>query len=131
MEHERSAYIPVPADRLYKTIAEIGNLTKFIPGLTATRPAEGDKVDVEAEYDGHTQHGQAWFRTDDAAHKVEWGAEGHPYHGWLDVGDEGDGSKLTLHLTTGDVGDIGGYVTSTFDSIKRMFSGESGSEPKE
>jgi ribosome-associated toxin RatA of RatAB toxin-antitoxin module len=121
MEHEHSARIPVPPDRLYKTISEIGNLTKFVPPLTSVRRKDSGHVDVDASYEGHEQHGEAWFRTDDDARKIEWGSEGHPYRGWLQVEPDGEASKLTLHLTTTDVGDIQRYVQSTFDSVRKMF----------
>ena len=121
MEHEHSARIPVPPDRLYKTIADVGNLTKFVPPLTSVRKTDSAHVDVEASYEGHRQHAEAWFRTDDEARRVEWGAEGNPYHGWLQVEPDGADSKLTLHLTTADVGDIQEYVKGTFESVRKMF----------
>ena len=121
MEHEHSASIPVDADRLYKTIADVGKLTAFVPQLTSARRTDAEHVDVEASYGGHEQHGEAWFRTDEAARKVEWGAEGHPYHGWMQVEPQDSGSKLTFHLTTTHVSDIKEYVNSTFESIRKMF----------
>jgi hypothetical protein len=121
MEHESSAHIPVDPDRLYRTIADIGNLTRFVPQLKSVRRTDAEHVDVKASYEGHEQHAEAWFKADDDARRVEWGAEGHPYHGCMLVEPEGDGSKLTFHLTTEHVSDVHGYVARTLDSIKAMF----------
>lgn len=126
MEHEQTMKIPVDADRLYRTIADIGNLTRFIPPLQSVRRTDPDHVEVDAEYQGHHQHGQAWFRTDDAARRVEWGSEGQPYRGWMQVEPSGDGSQLTLHVTTErlaseHLGEVRAYVDSTLESLRKLF----------
>jgi ribosome-associated toxin RatA of RatAB toxin-antitoxin module len=121
MEHESNATIPVAPDRVYGAIADVANLTRFVPQLRSAKRLDADHVDVEASYGGHDQHGEAWFRTDAAARRVEWGAEDHPYHGWLQVDAADDGSKVTFHLTTTHVADISDYTQRTFDSIRAMF----------
>ena len=121
MEHESTTTIPVAPDRLYRSIAEVGNLSSFIPPLKSVRRTDPEHVEVDAEYEGHKQHGEAWFRTDDAAKRVEWGSEDQPYRGWMQVEPDGEGSKLTLHLTTPHASDIRDYVASTFESIRKQF----------
>jgi ribosome-associated toxin RatA of RatAB toxin-antitoxin module len=121
MEHESTTTIPVAPDRLYGALADVGCLTRFIPPLRSVRRTDPEHVEVEAEYEGHEEQGQAWFRTDKAARRVEWGSEGHPYRGWMQVDPDGEGSKLTLHLTTEHASDIKQYVASTFDSIREQF----------
>jgi len=52
---------------------------------------DGDRVEVEARYEGRTQRGDAYFRTDGTARRIEWGTESG-YRGWLEVTpDEGAG----------------------------------------
>jgi Polyketide cyclase / dehydrase and lipid transport len=126
MEHEQSTRIPVAPDRLYRTIADVGNLTRFIPPLKSVRRTDADHVEVEAEYEGHQEHGEAWFRTDDEGKRVEWGSEGHPYHGWMQVDGDGEGSQLTVHLTTEHLtsehlDEVKDYVRGTFESIRKLF----------
>ena len=121
MEHESTTTIPVAPDRLYSALADVGNLTRLIPPLKSVRRTDPDHVEVDAENEGHEEHGQAWFRTDREARRVEWGSEEHPYHGWMQVEPDGAGSKLTLHLTTAHAGDIKQYVASTFESIRGQF----------
>lgn len=126
MEHEQTTRIPVAPDQLYRTIADVGSLTKFIPPLTSVRKTDAQHVEVEAQYEGHEQHGQAWFRVDDEAKRVEWGSEGQPYRGWMQVEPDGEGSKLTLHLhterlTSEHFGEVKGYVASTIESLRKLF----------
>jgi ribosome-associated toxin RatA of RatAB toxin-antitoxin module len=126
MEHEQTTRIPVASDRLYRTIADVGNLTRFIPPLHSVRRTDPGHVEVEAQYEGHEQHGQAWFRADDEAKRVEWGAEGQPYRGWMQVQSDGEASKLTLHVTTErltseHLGELKAYVASTIESLRKLF----------
>jgi carbon monoxide dehydrogenase subunit G len=126
MEHEQTTRIPVAPERLYRTIADIGNLSRFIPPVRSVRRTDAQHVEVDAEYEGHEQHGQAWFRTDDDARRVEWGAEGQPYRGWMQVEPDGEASRLTLHVTTGRVGseylgEVKGYVANTIESLRKLF----------
>jgi carbon monoxide dehydrogenase subunit G len=126
MEHEQTTKIPVAPDRLYRTIADIGNLSRFIPPVRSVRRTDAEHVEVEAEYEGHEQHGRAWFRADDDARRVEWGAEGQPYRGWMQVEADGEDSRLTLHVTTGRVGseylgEVKGYVANTIESLRKLF----------
>ena len=126
MEHEQTTRIPVDPDRLYRTIADIGSLSRFIPPLQSVRRTDADHVEVDARYEGHQQHGQAWFRTDDAARRVEWGAEGQPYNGWMQVEPADDGAQLTVHVTSGRLpeeylGEVRAYVASTVESLRKLF----------
>jgi ribosome-associated toxin RatA of RatAB toxin-antitoxin module len=121
MEHESTTTIPVSPDRLYHAIAEVGNLTRFIPSLKSVKRADSEHLDVTAEYEGHEEHGRAWFRTDDEARRVEWGSDEHPYSGWMQVDPDGEDSKLTLHLNTPHADEIREYVAKTFEAIRNYF----------
>jgi ribosome-associated toxin RatA of RatAB toxin-antitoxin module len=126
MDHEQTTRIPVAPDRLYRTIADVGNLSRFVPPLRSVRRTDSEHVEVDAQYEGHEQHGQAWFRTDDAARRVEWGSEGQPYRGWMQVEPDGEGSRLTLHVTTErltseHLGEVKAYAASTIESLRKLF----------
>jgi hypothetical protein len=126
MDHEQTTRIPVAPDRLYRTIADVGNLSRFVPPLRSVRRTDSEHVEVDAQYEGHEQHGQAWFRTDDAARRVEWGSEGQPYRGWMQVEPDGEGSMLTLHVTTErltseHLGEVKAYAASTIESLRKLF----------
>ena len=124
MEHEHTEHVAAPADRVYSALADLDNLPHFVPQLTAARRGEGDAVEVEARYEGHTQHGTGWFRADDERRRIEWGAEGTSYHGSIQVDEDGDTSRLTLMLSTshGDAPDH--EIMGTLDAIRRLVESE-------
>jgi uncharacterized protein YndB with AHSA1/START domain len=100
MEHEHTEHVAASPDRVFAAIADPENLPHYVPQLTAVQRGDGDKLAVEARYEGHTQHGEAWFRAEEAKRRIEWGAPGSEYRGWIEVSPEADGSRLTLFLTT-------------------------------
>ena len=120
MEHEHTQYVAAPPERVYAALADVGNLSRYVPQVTGARRGEGDAVTIDARYEGHTQHGEGWFRTDAETLRIEWGAEGSAYHGWMQVSPEGEGSRLTLFLATshGDAPDS--EVMGTLDAIRRL-----------
>src|SRR5688572_6804382 len=100
MEHEHTDHVAAPPDQVFAALADIGNLARYVPQVTNARAKDGDKVEIEARYEGHTQRGEGWFRTDDERRRIEWGAADSEYHGWLQVSPDGDGSRLTLFVST-------------------------------
>ena len=99
MEHEHTEHVAANPDLVYAAISDPANLTRFVPQLTSVRDAGGAQVEVDARYEGREQHGAASFRADDAARRIEWGAESG-YRGWMQVDPDDDGSRLTLFLHT-------------------------------
>ena len=75
MHYERSEHVAAAPDRLYEVLAEPENLPHFVPQLTAVRPLDGDRIEVEARYGGHTHTGEAWLRSDRARRRLEWGVD--------------------------------------------------------
>lgn len=124
MEHEHTQHVAAPPDRVYAALADLENLPRYVPQLTAARRTDGDTVSVEARYEGHTQRAEAWFRSDEQARRIEWGSPASAYHGWIDVSEDGDGSRLTLFLATahGDAPDS--EVMGTLDAIRRLVEAE-------
>ncbi|MBX5469198.1 MAG: SRPBCC family protein [Thermoleophilaceae bacterium] len=120
MEHEHTQHVAAPPDRVFDVLADVDNLPHYFPQVTAARRTGGDKVTIEARYDGETKHGEAWFHTDESARRIEWGSPGSDYRGWLEVSPDADGSRLTLFLTTahGDASDS--EVMGTLDAIRRL-----------
>ena len=119
MEHVHSEHVAADPDRVFAALADPDTLVRFVPQLTKIRPQEGDKVEVEARYDGHTQRGEAFLRSDESARKLEWGTEGG-YNGWMSVEADGDGSMLTLGLHTTHVDHADHDVGATLDAIRRL-----------
>jgi carbon monoxide dehydrogenase subunit G len=120
MKHEHTHHVAADADEVFAALADVRNLPHYVPQITRAEPHDGDQVTGEAHYHGHTQHGEAWFRTDSENRRIEWGAEGSGYHGWLQVDPDDEGSRLTLYVATvhGDAPDS--EVMGTLDAIRRL-----------
>jgi Polyketide cyclase / dehydrase and lipid transport len=120
MEHEHTQHIAAAPDRVFAVLSDVSRLPEFVPQLTGAHAGEADMVVVDARYEGHTQHGEGWFRPDPDRRRVEWGSKSSAYHGWMQVDADGEGSRLTLFLATahGDAPDS--EVMGTLDAIRRL-----------
>jgi carbon monoxide dehydrogenase subunit G len=119
MQHEHTEHVAAAPDAVYAAIADINNLPKFVPQMTAARESGDGRVEVDARYEGHTQHGEASFKTDEKARRIEWSAASG-YHGWMQVDPDGDGSRLTLFLDTPHAGASDHDVAATLDAIRML-----------
>ena len=123
MQHEHTEHVAAPADAVYAAIADLGNLPRFVPQMTAVRPAAGDRVEVDARYEGREQHGEAVFSADQGEHRIEWSAPSG-YHGWMKVDPDGDGSRLTLFLETRHGSESDHDIEATLDAIRMLVESE-------
>jgi carbon monoxide dehydrogenase subunit G len=119
MQYEHTEHVAAAPAAVYAAIADVTNLPKFVPQLTAARAAGGDRVEVNARYEGHEQHGEVSFATDNAARRIEWGAASG-YRGWLQVDADGEGSRLTLFLDTPHAAASDHDVAATLDAIRML-----------
>jgi uncharacterized membrane protein len=123
MQHEHTEHVAATADAVYAAIADLNNLPRFVPQLTAVRATEGDQIEVDARYEGHEQHGEATFRADDAERRIEWSAPSG-YHGWMKVDPDGEGSRLTLFLETRHGTERDHDVAATLDAVRMLVEAE-------
>ena len=123
MQHEHTEHVAAPADAVYAAISNLGNLPRFVPQMTAVRQAAGDRIEVDARYDGHEQHGEASFRTDAGERRIEWSAPSG-YHGWMKVDPDGEGSRLTLFLDTRHGSEHDHDISATLDAIRMLVEAE-------
>src|SRR3954453_6936097 len=119
MDHVHSEHVAADPDRLFAAISDPGTLARFVPQLTRIDPQGDGQVGVEARYEGHTQRGEASFSTDADARTVEWGSASG-YKGSMRVQPDGDGSMLTLSLTTAHVDHADHDIAATLDAIRRL-----------
>jgi len=118
--------VPVPTDALFDYLSDLGNLPKYFSRMTSARAGEGAEVITTAKMPGGAEvQGDAWFRVDKTAQRIEWGSQGQSeYSGYLDVTPSGDGSQVEVHLHTTRVheGDreVQDGVTETLDNIKQQ-----------
>ena len=124
MDYEHSEHVAASPDRLYAVLSTAENLAHFVPQLTAVRVIDGERIEVEARYGGHTHTGEAWLRADPDAHSVEWGVHETAYHGSFLVAADDGGSKLTLKLSTGHDRDVDHDVAATLDAVRMLVEAE-------
>lgn len=98
--YTHTAEADVPADVLFRFLADPRNLPRYFPQMTEAEPEGGDTVHVEAEVHGEHVESEAWVRSDESARRLEWGAEGpDDYHGELEVEEVKPGrSRITVAL---------------------------------
>jgi uncharacterized membrane protein len=123
VQHEHTEHVAAPADEVYAAISDLGNLPRFVPQMTAVRAAGGDRVEVDARYEGREQHGEASFHADDGARRIEWSAASG-YRGWMKVDPDGDGSRLTLFLETRHGSERDHDISATLDAIRMLVEAE-------
>lgn len=119
MEHEHTEHVAADPQELFAKLADVENLPQFVPQVRAAHETGSEEVQVEARYGGHTQTGSAYFRRDGDTRRIEWGADGSGYAGWMQVDPEDDGSRLTLHLSTPHPMHESD-VSATLDAIRRL-----------
>lgn len=127
-DYERERAVETTAGRVYELLSDVRNLPWYFPGITSATPVDGgDAVHTTATIAPPGQperdvEGEAWFRTDDDARSIEWGAEGDSgYRGSLTVAEDGTGSRLTLALHSDTPHDgIEQSIDETLDRIDTL-----------
>jgi uncharacterized membrane protein len=113
-------------DELFRYLSEVGNLPEYFSRMTSAKPGAGAEVKTTAELpDGQTVTGNAWFRTDDNARRIEWGSEGpSEYSGHLLVTGSGTSSHVEVYLHTTRVADgspeVQNGIDETLSNIKGL-----------
>ena len=85
-DYEQSVVVAAGADRVFDVVSDLGNLPTYFAHMKSATPADGEVVHTVAEVDGRETEGDAWFRVDEGARDLRWGAPGpHDYSGKLHV----------------------------------------------
>ena len=121
-DHERSATVDAPPDRLFGYLSDVGNLPRYFAAMESAEPSGGGQVHTVADVDGHRVEGDAWLTAEDGSRSMRWGSPGpNDYSGELSVAAEGGGSRVTVRLHTGhgDAGTVDRGLDETLATIKR------------
>lgn len=111
---------------LFDYLSQVGNLPDYFARMTSAEPGDGEEVHTTAQMpDGQQVEGDAWFRVDDQARRIEWGSEGaNDYRGSLEVTGTGGTSEVVVAMHTTRVPDGNGEVQQgledTVATIKRL-----------
>lgn len=105
-EFEQSRAVQASPEAVFKVVADVENLARFVPTADRAEATGDGRVRVEGEANGHHYEDEGWFRTDRGMHRLEWGSEStEGYSGWLRVAEHAEGAEVTLHLTVPGHGD--------------------------
>ncbi|MBP2326987.1 putative membrane protein [Kibdelosporangium banguiense] len=120
--YHRSRTLHAGEDQVFEYLADIGNLPKYFDQMTEAKPAGGDKVDVAAEVHGKTEQGEAWFRVDRTARRIQWGSQNSPYSGVIDLRADQDRTIVDIELHTEHTTDneIAQALDATLDHIQQQ-----------
>ena len=90
--------VHAPADAVFRYIADVKNLPKYLPTVHSAAPQQGERVQVEGTANKHDYSSDGWFKADNGARTVTWGSDGeNDYHGKMSV--TGDGSRSHVKVT--------------------------------
>ena len=123
MQHEHTEHVAAAPDAVFAAIADVTNLPRFVPQITAAQATDAEHVEIDARYEGRAQHGEATFHADAGERRIEWSAPSG-YRGWMRVEPDGDGSRLTLYLNTLHGTERDHDVSATLDAIRMLVESE-------
>jgi Polyketide cyclase / dehydrase and lipid transport len=99
-EYEETQTVNAAPDVVFDYVSDVDHLPEYIPHMVLAH-ATGDRLRVAADVQGRHEEGDAWFRADHDHRRIEWGADDSGrYQGWLQVSGSGQGSLVTIHLST-------------------------------
>lgn len=106
-EFTESTTVDADAQTLFDYLSDVGNLPDYFSRMTSAELGDGEEVHTTAALpDGKKVEGDAWFRIDESAQRIEWGSEGaNDYHGHLEVTATGTISSVEVHMHTTRVED--------------------------
>jgi hypothetical protein len=125
--YRRTRALHAGEERVFEYLADIGNLPKYFDQMTAAKPAGGDTVEVTAEVHGETERGEAWFRVDRTARRIQWGSAGSAYSGALDVHADQDRTIVDIELHTEHTAadEIDQALDATLDHLQQQVEADS------
>ncbi|MDQ2850820.1 MAG: SRPBCC family protein [Actinomycetota bacterium] len=122
-DHDGSIDVQAPAQQLFDYLSDVRHLPDYFAAMVSADPAHGEAVHVVAEVNGSREEGEAWFRVDEVAKRLQWGSEGTGgYRGLLDVTGDTHTSTVTvkLHTEHGAADQINEGISATLAEVKRL-----------
>ena len=98
-EYEQTMTMQASPEQVLDFVADIGNMPSYLPTTKSAQPQGEDRVRVQGEAMGHKYDSDGYLRRDDAAKRLEWGADEGYYSGWLQARGDGGGSAVTIHIS--------------------------------
>ncbi len=151
--YEDDTVIDASPQEVFAYVSDVQNLPDYLPPIreASTRAlAEGTETDPDlqdatgvhlvGELKGQRFENDGWFLADEAARTLRWGAQTErTYSGRLEVTEEGNGTRLRVHLEfgpnspdeemqeqAGDRDPVHEALAATLQSVKQQVEGTGG-----
>ena len=98
-DYEHSQTVQAPAADVFAFVSDVAKLPSYLPTTKSAQPDGQGRVRVQGEANGNSYDSDGYFRADQGAMRLEWGADERYYSGWLTVDDQGQSSQVTVHLS--------------------------------
>jgi uncharacterized protein YndB with AHSA1/START domain len=97
-EFEAERTMPADAQDVFAVVSDLDRLGEWLPHEVAVRPTDDGEVRADVEERAVDARGLVRVRPEQL--RVEWGADGPDYTGWLQVSHADPGrSSVLLHLS--------------------------------
>lgn len=91
--------VHAPADAVFRYVADVKNLSQYLPTVHHAEPQQGERVTVEGTANDHEYSSDGWFKVDQASRTVTWGSDGeNDYGGKMTVSGEGGASRVAVTI---------------------------------
>jgi uncharacterized protein YndB with AHSA1/START domain len=91
--------IHAPAADVFRYVADVKNLSKYLPTVHHAEPHGGGKVQVEGTANDHDYKSEGWLKADEAAKTVTWGSDGQTeYNGKMTVSGDARRAKIAITI---------------------------------
>lgn len=130
-DYQRLTSVGAGGERVFAYVTDLDNLPNYVDRMVAVKRVEGTADEgvvrvtarIGAGDGGRTVEGEAWYRVDRIAWRVEWGSNGaDDYRGTVDVTPDQDRTQveITLHTTSGDTDRITSSLDATLDRLREL-----------
>jgi uncharacterized membrane protein len=104
-EYVRMMVMNAPAEEIFRYVSSASNVPTFVPHVHSAEAESDGRLRVRGVANGREFETSGFVNIDAQRHRMEWGADGSSYRGWLEV-RTGDAtptlSEVTLHLSVPD-----------------------------
>lgn len=100
---EISKIIDAKPNQVFEFLSDIDNLPQYLPTVRHAEHEENGRIRIAGEAGGHKYNDTGFFRVDEDARRMEWGADSERgYQGWLTVEEtDQNKSEVKVHLSFG------------------------------
>ena len=97
-QYKQSIRIPASPDTVFDFVADVRNLSLYLPEMHKVQRQSNEQVRVQGEAEGQPFASEGFLHADRANYRLEWGAEEQGYSGHLKIQPQDDQSLVTVHL---------------------------------